>query len=88
MLFRSVQQKLAQVDGVGDVELGGGSLPAVRVELLPFALNRFGVSSEDVRAPSPRPTPIGRGALSRTAPSACRFTPTTRASSPRTIGPW
>ncbi|WP_457332827.1 efflux RND transporter permease subunit [Rhizobacter sp. P5_C2] len=45
-----VQQKLAQVDGVGDVELGGGSLPAVRVELLPFALNRFGVSSEDVRA--------------------------------------
>ena len=45
-----IQQKLAQVDGVGDVELGGGSLPAVRVELLPFALNRFGVSSEDVRA--------------------------------------
>ncbi len=45
-----VQQKLAQVDGVGDVELGGGSLPAVRVELLPFALNRYGVSMEDVRA--------------------------------------
>ena len=45
-----VQQKLAQVDGVGDVELGGGSLPAVRVELLPFALSRYGVSMEDVRA--------------------------------------
>jgi multidrug efflux pump len=45
-----VQQKLAQVPGVGDVELGGGSLPAVRVELLPFALNRYGVSMEDVRA--------------------------------------
>ncbi len=45
-----VQQKIAQVEGVGDVELGGGSLPAVRVELLPFALNRYGVSSEDVRA--------------------------------------
>jgi multidrug efflux pump len=45
-----VQQKLAQVEGVGDVELGGGSLPAVRVELLPFALNRYGVSMEDVRA--------------------------------------
>jgi multidrug efflux pump len=45
-----VQQKLAQVKGVGDVELGGGSLPAVRVELLPYALNRYGVSSEDVRA--------------------------------------
>jgi multidrug efflux pump len=45
-----VQQKLAQAQGVGDVELGGGSLPAVRVELLPFALNRYGLSAEDVRA--------------------------------------
>lgn len=45
-----VQQKIAQVQGVGDVELGGGSLPAVRVELLPYALNRYGLSMEDVRA--------------------------------------
>ena len=45
-----VQQKIAQVPGVGDVELGGGSLPAVRVELLPFALSRYGISMEDVRA--------------------------------------
>ena len=45
-----VSQRLAQVDGVGEVELGGGSLPAVRVELLPFALNRYGISTEDVRA--------------------------------------
>ena len=45
-----VQQQLAQVQGVGDVEIGGGSLPAVRVELLPFALNRYGVATEDVRA--------------------------------------
>jgi multidrug efflux pump len=45
-----VQQKLAQVPGVGDVEIGGGSLPAVRVELLPFALNKYGVAVEDVRA--------------------------------------
>ena len=45
-----IQQKIAQVEGVGDVELGGGSLPAVRVDLLPFALNRYGVSAEDVRA--------------------------------------
>ena len=45
-----VQQKIAQVRGVGDVELGGGSLPAVRVELLPFALGKWGVSTEDVRA--------------------------------------
>jgi multidrug efflux pump len=35
---------------VGDVELGGGSLPAVRVELLPFALKTVTASSmEDVR---------------------------------------
>ncbi len=45
-----VSQRLAQVPGVGDVELGGGSLPAVRVELNPFALHDLGVSSEDVRA--------------------------------------
>ena len=45
-----VSQRLAQVPGVGDVELGGGSLPAVRVELNPFALNDLGLSSEDVRA--------------------------------------
>ncbi|ATD62277.1 MAG: efflux RND transporter permease subunit [Janthinobacterium svalbardensis] len=45
-----VQQKVAQVKGVGDVELGGGSLPAVRVELLPYQLNHYAVSMEDVRA--------------------------------------
>lgn len=45
-----IQQRLSQVRGVGDVELGGGSLPAVRVELLPFALNRYGIALEDVRA--------------------------------------
>jgi multidrug efflux pump len=45
-----VSQRLSQVEGVGDVEIGGGSLPAVRVELAPFALNRLGISSEDVRA--------------------------------------
>jgi multidrug efflux pump len=46
----TVQQRLSQAPGVGEVELGGGSLPAVRVELAPFALNRYGVSLEDVRA--------------------------------------
>jgi multidrug efflux pump len=45
-----VQQKLAQVRGVGDVEIGGGSLPAVRVDLNPYQLNQYGVSTEDVRA--------------------------------------
>ena len=45
-----VLQRLSQVTGVGDVELGGSSLPAVRVELNPYALNRQGLSMEDVRA--------------------------------------
>ncbi|MEP6875801.1 MAG: efflux RND transporter permease subunit, partial [Burkholderiales bacterium] len=45
-----ISQRLSQVDGVGDVEIGGGSLPAVRIELLPFALNKYGISTEDVRA--------------------------------------
>ena len=45
-----VSQRLLQVPGVGDVELGGGSLPAVRVELNPFVLHELGISAEDVRA--------------------------------------
>jgi multidrug efflux pump len=45
-----VSQRLSQVEGVGEVEIGGGSLPAVRVELEPFSLNRLGISTEDVRA--------------------------------------
>jgi multidrug efflux pump len=45
-----VQQKVSQVEGVGDVEIGGGSLPAVRIDLNPFAVNQYGLSMEDVRA--------------------------------------
>ncbi len=43
-------QRLAQVKGIGQVTIGGSSLPAVRVELNPQALARTGISSEDVRA--------------------------------------
>jgi multidrug efflux pump len=46
----TINQRLLQVDGVGDVQIGGGSLPAVRIELQPFALNKYGISTEDVRA--------------------------------------
>ena len=42
-------QKLSQVEGVGQVFVGGGSLPAVRVELNPEALNKYGIGLEDVR---------------------------------------
>jgi multidrug efflux pump len=44
-----LQQKLSQVDGVGQVFVGGGSLPAVRVDLNPVALNKYGISLEEVR---------------------------------------
>jgi multidrug efflux pump len=42
-------QTLAQVDGVGQVMVGGSSLPAVRVELNPTALNRYGIPTSAVR---------------------------------------
>jgi multidrug efflux pump len=45
-----IAQKLAQVQGIGQVEVGGGSLPAVRVELNPHTLNKYGISLETVRA--------------------------------------
>lgn len=42
-------QKIAQIPGVGDVSVGGSSLPAVRVELNPSALFNQGVSLDSVR---------------------------------------
>ncbi len=42
-------QKLSQIEGVGDVTVGGSSLPAVRVELNPQALFNQGVSLDAVR---------------------------------------
>jgi multidrug efflux pump len=45
-----LQQKLSQVRGVGQVTIGGSSLPAVRVELNPTALFKYGIGLEDVRA--------------------------------------
>jgi len=43
-------QKLSQVAGIGEVIVGGSSLPAVRVELNPQALFKYGIGLEDVRA--------------------------------------
>ena len=44
-----LQQKLSQVKGVGQVIVGGGALPAVRVDINPTPLNKFGLGLEDVR---------------------------------------
>ncbi len=45
-----IQQELSQVSGVGDVSLNGASLPAIRIELNPRALFKYGIGLEDVRA--------------------------------------
>jgi multidrug efflux pump len=42
-------QKLSQVRGIGQVTVGGGSLPAVRVEMNPAALHKYGIGTEEVR---------------------------------------
>jgi multidrug efflux pump len=43
-------QKLSQVEGIGEVVVSGSSLPAVRVDLIPQALYKYGIGLEDVRA--------------------------------------
>ena len=45
-----LQQKLSQISGIGQVTIGGSSLPAVRAELNPHALFHYGIGLEDVRA--------------------------------------
>jgi multidrug efflux pump len=45
-----MQQRLLQIEGVGQVNIGGGALPGVRVEINPTQLNNTGLSLEDVRA--------------------------------------
>jgi multidrug efflux pump len=45
-----IQQQLSQVNGVGQITLGGSALPSVRVELEPDRLNSYGIGLEDVRA--------------------------------------
>jgi multidrug efflux pump len=45
-----LSQKLSQIAGIGEVVVGGSALPAVRVELDPNALYKYGVGLEDIRA--------------------------------------
>ncbi|NOL52327.1 efflux RND transporter permease subunit [Pelistega suis] len=44
-----LSQKLSQIEGVGEVSLGGSSLPAVRVDLNPYAVAAYGVTLAEVR---------------------------------------
>ncbi|HTT79981.1 MAG TPA: efflux RND transporter permease subunit [Stellaceae bacterium] len=45
-----LQPALSQIDGVGEVDISGSAAPAVRVELNPLPLFKFGIGLEDVRA--------------------------------------
>lgn len=44
-----IQQRLLQIEGVGQVNIGGGALSAVRIEINPTQLNNTGLTLEDVR---------------------------------------
>src|ERR1039457_1994035 len=45
-----ISQRLSQIQGVGGVNVNGSALPAVRVELNPLSLSRYGIGLQDVRA--------------------------------------
>src|ERR1700748_1790403 len=45
-----LSQKLSQVEGIGEVVVSGSSLPAVRVDLIPQAIYKYGIGLEDGRA--------------------------------------
>src|ERR1700726_3166665 len=53
----ALAQKLLQVNGIGDVNVGGSSLPAVRVELNLPSMNGYGINPEAVRAAIPPRNP-------------------------------
>jgi multidrug efflux pump len=50
MASNVLQQRISQLPGIGQVMIGGSALPAVRVELNPQALFKYGIGLEDVRA--------------------------------------
>ena len=45
-----ISQRLSQIQGVGGVNVNGSALPAVRVEINPQALSKYGIGLQDVRA--------------------------------------
>src|SRR6202166_3554480 len=53
-----MQQRLSQIQGVGQVNVGGSSLPAVRVELNPTQLNIYGLGLQDVSSLLSKQNPI------------------------------
>ena len=82
-----LQQKLSQVEGVGTVFVGGGSLPAVRVELNPTAVHKYGIGLEDVRSLlSQHQRQPAQGTTGGCEPPAGRSGPTINCSRPQSTG--
>ena len=71
-------QKISQIDGVGDVTVGGGALPAVRVEIDPGETAAQGISLDTVRTAIRNAMRIGQRASSTTAIIAGRSAQTIR----------
>ncbi|MGH9618015.1 MAG: efflux RND transporter permease subunit, partial [Acidobacteriaceae bacterium] len=66
-----MEQKLSQIEGVGEVVVGGASLPAVRVEVNPTQLNSYGLTLGDVRSVlSLQNSDLAKGQLSNGAVTA------------------
>jgi multidrug efflux pump len=60
-----MQQKLSQIQGVGQVVVGGGALPSVRVEVNPTQLNSYGLTLSNVQAIlSTQNSDLARGQIS------------------------
>ncbi len=82
-----IQQKLSQIQGVGDVSLNGASLPAIRIELNPRALYKYGSGWRMCAPRCRRPTPTAPRATSSRVRRASRSMPTTLPPWPRTTRP-
>jgi multidrug efflux pump len=66
-----MQQKLSQIQGVGQVVVGGGALPSVRVEVNPTRLNSTGLTLDNVQAVlSTQNSQLARGQLADSAVSS------------------
>jgi multidrug efflux pump len=64
MASTNLAQRISQVSGVGQVTVGGGSLPAVRVELNPTLLNKLAIGFDEVRSAISEPKLIVTGVMS------------------------
>ena len=81
-------QKLAQVNGVGEVDVGGSSLPAVRVEVNPQPISDYNVGLDLVRRSWRAPMPTARRARSRRPGSSCLSRQRTSSLPRRSIRIW